>query len=133
MTTGSWSRCRTGVQNRQARPPAELTADAGYWTEENAKLEDDRTELFIATKKDWKQRKALAEQGPPRGRIPNNATARDRMERKLLTRRGRAVYRQCGSTVEPVFGKMTHARAEPVSYAQSGKRGDGMVTLVYDP
>ena len=87
--------------------PEELTADAGYWTDENAALEDDRTELFIATKKDWKQRKALAEQGPPRGRIPKNATARDKMERKLLTVRGRAAYRQRGSTVEPVFGQMS--------------------------
>ncbi len=30
------------------------------------------------------------------------------MERKLLTRRGRAVYRQRGSTVEPVFGQMSN-------------------------
>ncbi len=94
-------------KEQTGEPPDELSADAGYWSEENAKLEDDRTELFIATKKNWKQRKALAEQGPPRGRIPRNATARDRMERKLLTRRGRAVYRQRGSTVEPVFGQMS--------------------------
>jgi len=87
--------------------PEKLSADAGYWSEENARLGDELTELFIATKKDWKQRKALAEQGPPRGRIPKNATARDRMERKLLTKQGRAVYRQRGSTVEPVFGQMS--------------------------
>ncbi len=88
--------------------PEKLSADAGYWSDENAKLVDDRIELFIATKKDWKQRKALAEQGPPRGRIPRNATVRDRMERKLLTKQGRAVYRQRGSTVEPVFGQMSN-------------------------
>ncbi len=88
--------------------PEKLSADAGYWSEENARLEDNRTELFIATKKDWKQRKALAEQGPPRGRIPRNATARDKMERKLLTKQGRDVYRQRGSTVEPVFGQMSN-------------------------
>ena len=88
--------------------PEKLSADAGYWSEENAVLGDDLTELFIATKKDWKQRKAMAEQGPPRGRIPKNATTRDRMERKLLTKQGRAVYRQRGSTVEPVFGQMSN-------------------------
>ena len=88
--------------------PEKVSADAGYWSEENAGLGDDLTELFIATKKDWKQRKALAEQGPPRGRIPENATARDRMERKLLTKQGRDVYRQRGSTVEPVFGQMSN-------------------------
>ncbi|MCP5978851.1 transposase, partial [Klebsiella pneumoniae] len=29
-----------------------------------------------------------------------------RMERKLLTKRGRALYRLRGQTVEPVFGQM---------------------------
>ena len=86
--------------------PAEVLADAGYWSERNAALEDDQTELFIATNKDWKQRKAAREKGSPRGRIPKNATVRDRMERKLLTKRGRAAYAQRGSTVEPVFGQM---------------------------
>jgi hypothetical protein len=86
--------------------PDEALADAGYWSEENAALEDERTELFIATTKDWKQRKALREKGPPRGRIPKNATARDLMERKLRTKRGHEAYRQRGSTIEPVFGQM---------------------------
>lgn len=86
--------------------PGEVLADAGYWSEANAGRQDDHTELFIATTKDWKQRKALREQGPPRGRIPANATAKERMERKLLTRRGRAAYRQRGSTIEAVFGQM---------------------------
>lgn len=87
--------------------PRELLADAGYWTDENAECEDEETELFIATKKDWKQRRELAEKGSPRGRIPENASVREKMERKLLTVRGRAAYRQRGSTVEPVFGQMS--------------------------
>ncbi len=33
-------------------------------------------------------------------------TARQRMERKLLTKRGRDLYRLRGQTVEPVFGQM---------------------------
>lgn len=87
------------------RRPRETVADAGYWSEKNAGAK--ATELFIATTKDWKQRKALREKGPPRGRIPEDATVRDRMERKLLTRRGRAAYRQRGPTIEAVFGQMT--------------------------
>lgn len=86
--------------------PEELVADAGYWSEDNAGLEDDRTELFIATTKDWKQRKALRDKGPPRGRIPQGATKRDLMERRLLTKRGREAYRQRGPTIEAVFGQM---------------------------
>lgn len=86
--------------------PRQLVADAGYWSEENATLQNADTELFIATLKDWKQRKALRDQGAPKGRIPHGATIRDRMERKLVTRRGKAIYQQRGSTIEPVFGQM---------------------------
>jgi len=86
--------------------PGEVLADAGYWSEENAKLESEETELFIATTKDWKQRKAMKEAPPPRGRIPKGLSARERMERKLLTKRGREAYKQRGSTIEPVFGQM---------------------------
>lgn len=86
--------------------PERCLADAGYWSEENARLEDEETELFIATTKDWKQRKALREQGPPRGRIPKGLTPTERMERKLRTKRGQKIYRERGMTVEPVFGQM---------------------------
>jgi len=91
-------------QNGQA--PEEVLADAGYWSDENAQLETEETELFIATKKDHKQRKAMKEAEAPKGRISNGATAKERMERKLLTQRGRAAYKQRGATIEPVFGQM---------------------------
>ncbi len=93
-------------EEQAGRRPDELLADAGYWSEENAKLGREETELFVATTKDWKQRKAMREAPPPRGRIPNGLSARERMERKLLTKRGREAYKQRGSTIEAVFGQM---------------------------
>jgi len=81
-------------------------ADAGYWSEANAERQTEECELFIATQKDHKQRAALREAPAPRGRMPNSMTARDRMDRKLRTKRGRALYRQRGASVEPVFGQM---------------------------
>ena len=88
-----------------------ILADAGYFSEKNlADASPDGPELFIATTKDWKQRKALADAPPPRGRIPNNLSSKDRMERKLLTVRGRAMYKKRGQTVEPVFGQIKDAR-----------------------
>jgi len=36
--------------------PGKVVADAGYWSKSNMELEDDETELFIATKKDSKRR-----------------------------------------------------------------------------
>lgn len=80
--------------------------DAGYWSNENAATETAECEYLIATTKDWKQRKAMRDAPPPRGRMPKDMNARDRMERKLLTRRGRQLYRLRGQTVEPVFGQM---------------------------
>jgi transposase len=88
------------------RRPQEAVADAGYWSEENAKLEDEETELFIATTKDSKRRKELREEGPPRGRMPKHYDAKRRMERKLRTKRGRAAYKDRSTSVEPVFGQM---------------------------
>lgn len=81
-------------------------ADAGYCSEANLALETEDAELLIATKKDHKQRAAAREAKPPRGRKPKNMTARQRMERKLATKRGRTLYRLRGQTVEPVFGQM---------------------------
>jgi hypothetical protein len=81
-------------------------ADAGYWSEANAASQTEECELFIATKKDPKQRADLGDAPAPRGRMPKTLSARARMERKLRTKRGRALYRQRGSSVEPVFGQM---------------------------
>ncbi len=89
------------------RPRTALT-DAGYWSEANVTTCSDRggPELLIATTKDWKQRKLLREQGCPRGRIPRGISSKERMERKLLTKRGRALYRMRGILVEPVYGQI---------------------------
>jgi hypothetical protein len=87
-----------------------VLGDAGYWSEANAAYAKDAGPNFlIATTKDWKQRKAAREAPPPRGRIPKDISPRDRMERKLLTKAGRAKYRVRGRTVEPVFGQVKGA------------------------
>ena len=69
-------------------------------------VETEECELFIATQKDHKQRADLRCAPAPRGRMPKTLSARGRMERKLRTKRGRALYRQRGSSVEPVFGQI---------------------------
>ncbi|MFH1142058.1 MAG: IS1182 family transposase [Chloroflexota bacterium] len=93
-----------GIEER----PRTALADAGYWSEANvtACSHPEGPELLIATTKDWKQRKAARERGCPRGRIPKDLSPRERMERRLLTRRGQRMYRLRGITVEPVFGQV---------------------------
>lgn len=88
--------------------PGVALADAGYWSESNlAQVEPDGPELLIATTKDWKQRKALREKEPPRGRIPKDLPVK---ERKLRTKRGWELYQQQGWIVEAVFAHAKHER-----------------------
>ena len=88
--------------------PGQVLADAGYCSAENldqaAQFTTSRgTEFFIATGRgkhhDWPR-------AAPRGRIPNGATPRQRMARKLTTKKGRAAYARRKVIVEPVFGQM---------------------------
>jgi len=64
---------------------------------------DVRTEFFIAT-----GRVKHGESFPnvPRGRIPVDATLRERMARKLKKKKGRAVDARRKAFVEPVFGQI---------------------------
>jgi transposase len=88
-----------------------VLADAGYCSDTNMEnTEPDGPECIIATRKDWKQRQAIREAEPPRGRIPGKLTLRQRMQRKLLTKRGRALYKKRGQIVEPVFGQIKTCR-----------------------
>jgi transposase len=89
------------------RKPRLVVADAGYWSEENAALEDEETELFLATANERTLFRGAKRAPPsPRDRAASKPRLRDRMERKLRTERGRRIYRERSQTVEPVFGQM---------------------------
>ena len=88
--------------------PREVSADAGYYS---AKVVDDLCILgvdpFIAPEK---TRHGTRPEPAPRGRIPQGLSARDRMRRKLRTKRGRQCYALRMETVEPVFGQIKQGR-----------------------
>lgn len=85
--------------------------DAGYCSEANLEQADpEGPELFVATREGWKQRERLRQAPPPRGRIPGHLSLRERMDRKLLTKRGRWLYRQRSRIIEPVFGQTKTCR-----------------------
>jgi len=101
--------------NRQAVGIKEETgvvlADAGYCSDDNfTKTPAGNVELFVATQKDYKQRKAMQEQPSPEEPIPDGLSPTELMERKLLTERGRQLYKLRGQTVEPVFGQIKDVR-----------------------
>ena len=83
---------------------ATLSADAGYLSAENiATTTAHGLDTHIAT---GRQKHSDPPPLSPRGRIPNDATPRQRMARKLKTKKGRAVYARRKVIVEPVFGQM---------------------------
>ncbi|MFO7966650.1 MAG: IS1182 family transposase [Archaeoglobaceae archaeon] len=95
------------VEQNLGRRPDKGLMDNGYWDEERLKkLEESGIELYVATeggKEGWKK---LKEGKAPRGRIPKNATYKERMERKLLTKKGKKIYEKRRSSVEPVIGQI---------------------------
>ncbi|MBC7325850.1 MAG: transposase [Moorella sp. (in: Bacteria)] len=97
------------VEENLSQRPREVSADAGYFSEANImELGHVGVEAFIPPDKvkhsQWREAQA------PKGRIPKNATVRERMRRKLKTKRGRARYKLRQTTVEPVFGQIKQGR-----------------------
>lgn len=96
------------IRTNLGRKPKELSADAGYSSDDNlAFLERKRIEAFIPS---TRQKHTDTWLPAPRGRIPTGLTRRQRMARKLLTLRGRARYALRKITAEPVFGQIKQAR-----------------------
>ncbi len=86
-------------------------ADAGYFSHINLRDADPAgPQLLIATGNEHRQRKELARQAPPRGRIPKGLSLTQLMQRKLLTMKGRTLYKLRSRTVEPVFGQIKGVR-----------------------
>lgn len=83
---------------------AALLGDAGYLSEQNITItEGHGLDAHLAP-----GRFKHSEPPPPapRGRIPNNATPKQLMARKLAKKKGAALYKQRKTIVEPVFGQM---------------------------
>ena len=88
--------------------PREVSADAGYYSAQAvADLQDLGVDPFIAPEK---TRHGHRPPPAPRGRIPKALPPRDRMRRKLQTKRGRQRYALRMATVEPVFGQIKQGR-----------------------
>jgi transposase len=78
--------------------------DAGYYSETNATdLKQRGIEAYLATER-LKHREKIA--SAPRGRIPEGLTAKQRMARKLRTKKGREMYAKRKGMIEPIFGQL---------------------------
>jgi transposase len=89
--------------NLGGRTPGELSADAGYFSEDNVNyLEGQKIDPFVAT--------GRQKHGAAAETIPDSGTIRERMAAKLQTSTGKKVYSKRKETVEPVFGQIKEAR-----------------------
>jgi transposase len=97
------------VEENLGQLPEVLTADAGYWSEENASFcEAKGIDAFIAVER---QKHGLA---APATTEEKPATvkpdAREPMRQKLRTEQGRKAYSRRKAVVEPVFGQIKEVR-----------------------
>jgi hypothetical protein len=102
------------------KKPSQLSADAGYCSEENlAALDARQITGFIATGRQ-KHGQAVADGGEARKKGPKVAAMRERLREGGFM----SPYRLRKQTVEPVFGQIKHAR----SFRQFLMRGLGKVS-----
>jgi transposase len=91
--------------------------DAGYYSETNATaLKQRGIDPYLATER-LKHHEKIA--SAPRGRIPEGLTARQRMARKLRTKKGREMYAKRKGMIEPIFGQLKHV----LGFRQFSMRG----------
>jgi Transposase DDE domain len=78
--------------------------DTGYYSEANTGgLEERGIDPYVATER-LKHNEKIPQ--VPRGRIPKDLSAKQRMARKLRTKQGRETYAKRKGIIEPIFGQL---------------------------
>jgi len=107
--------------SRLPKKPKAVSTDAGYTTPENIRyLKRKRYDAYMATKR---EKHNLAPRPAPRGPIPRHFSLEQRMERKLLTKKGRRIYARRKCIVEPPIGHIKHV----LGFRQFSLRGQSNV------
>lgn len=95
------------IQANTGELPNALIADAGYCSTANLEAcEEKGLNAYISTSRQQHGQRPR----PSRGRPPKDLDARGRMERKLRSKVGQAIYALRKTVVEPVFGQIKGAR-----------------------
>jgi len=95
------------IQSNTGQLPHAFIADAGYCSTANLEACEERgLEAYISTSRQQHGQRPR----PSRGRAPRGLDARGRMDRKLRSKAGQAIYALRKTIVEPVFGQIKGAR-----------------------
>jgi transposase len=95
------------IEANTGQLPAALTADAGYCSTANLEVCEQRgIDAYVSTSRQQHGKRPR----PSRGRPPKDLDARGRMDRKLRSKAGQAIYALRKTVVEPVFGQIKGSR-----------------------
>jgi hypothetical protein len=95
------------IEANTGQQPGVLIADAGYCSTTNLEACEEKTlAAYISTSRQEHGHRPR----PSRGRAPRDLDARGRMDRKLRSVNGQAIYALRKTVVEPVFGQIKVAR-----------------------
>ena len=113
-------------ENTFGQTPKKLSADTGYFSESNIEyLEGEEIDSYVAT---GRYKHGDPPEPAPRGRIPKDLAKKERMARKLRTKKGRETYSKRKEIVEPVFGQIKEVRG----FRRFSLRGLGNVMSEWD-
>jgi len=94
--------------NLDGRVPKKMTKDSGYFSEDNVRyLEKEEIDAYVAV---GRTKHGEAPSQASRGRIPKEMNIKERMARKLRTKKGQGIYKKRKQVIEPVFGQIKEAR-----------------------
>jgi len=102
-----------GSVTEEVRKVKTASADSGFYSEEAVKAVEKKDgkgnqagpEVYCAVEKTKHGRSVEdLKKKPPMGRPPDNMTHKEKMKRKLKTKKGKNIYKKRKETVEPVFG-----------------------------
>ncbi len=89
---------------------AAFSADAGYFSEENVTHLEQHERIDDAYVATGRLKHHAPIPAAPIGRPPKNLSVKEKMARKLRTKRGRAEYARRKAIIEPVFGQIKQGR-----------------------
>ncbi|QNI79318.1 transposase DDE domain protein [Synechococcus sp. RS9909] len=95
------------IEANIGQPPEALIADAGYCSTANLEACEQRgLKAYISTSREQHGQRPQ----PSRGPAPRDLDAKGRMDRRLRSKAGQAIYALRKTIVEPVFGQIKGAR-----------------------
>jgi transposase len=107
--------------------PANMIADAGYCSTSNIEASEQRgLDAYLSTSRQEHGKRPR----PARGPAPRDLDARGRMDRKLRSKAGQAIYALRKIIAEPVFGQIKGARGLDRFLLRGLEKVDGEWTLM---